>query len=379
MIRRVNIGLRLSLVLGTTVVLLLIMGITGINRLSELNSEVETIAEHRAPSLKAVNDIYTNFLLMRVNLANVMSKIMPKDQVAFFEAFEVSRDAKDEAVKEFAALIRAVEAQNMFDELNARLAEYEGFAAQIADMASQGRLSEATNIMDTQAVPTARAITQAIDELATFQEARTDSSAANARAAFINGRLTLILSMVVIALLVIAGSWLLTRSIVLPIRRAVQAANRIANDDLNVEISVDGNDEAAELLRALSQMRTNLHDAISQISSSADQLAASAEELNAVTDESNKGLQLQSEELEMAASAVNELTTAIEDVARNASETADESREADNQTHTGLSKVEATVSAIESLVTDIQANASSTEELAKRVTEVASVLDVIRN
>ena len=60
-------------------------------------------------------------------------------------------------------------------------------------------------------------------------------------------------------------AWLLTRSIVVPIRQAVSCADRIAARDLTGEIASDGDDEPAQLMKAMRSMQASLHDTIEQI------------------------------------------------------------------------------------------------------------------
>ncbi|MFO5689505.1 HAMP domain-containing protein, partial [Klebsiella pneumoniae] len=59
-------------------------------------------------------------------------------------------------------------------------------------------------------------------------------------------------------------AWLLTRSIVVPIRQAVSCADRIAARDLTGEIASDGDDEPAQLMKAMRSMQASLHDTIAQ-------------------------------------------------------------------------------------------------------------------
>ncbi|MEX2335000.1 MAG: methyl-accepting chemotaxis protein, partial [Pseudohongiella sp.] len=235
------------------------------------------------------------------------------------------------------------------------------------------------DMLDTVIAPAARAVTDLIEQLVAFQVNRIDEAAYETDAYYAQSRNTSIVAMLAIVLVVTLAAWQLTISIVRPIRSAVQAAKQIADNDLTAKITVDGDDEATVLLRAIEQMQTNLKQAMDRISTSTDQLASSSEELSAVTDETNNNLQQQSEQLTLAASAVTELTYAIEEVASNASETARVSADTEEQTSIGLDQVKKTVSAIESLMTDIQENAGNTDTLAARVEDVGAVLDVIRS
>ena len=180
----------------------------------------------------------------------------------------------------------------------------------------------------------------------------------------------------VIATIVLA--LMLTRSIVGPINQALQVARTIASGDLSQRVQAEGNDEPAELLKALAAMRDSLSDTIEGISNASSQLASASEELNAVTEDSARGLRQQNNELEQAATAVNEMTAAVEEVARNAASTSDASRETDEHSRNGQDQVRQTVSSINALTNDLTETAENVESLAAEVNSITQMLDVIR-
>jgi methyl-accepting chemotaxis protein len=117
----------------------------------------------------------------------------------------------------------------------------------------------------------------------------------------------------------------LTVSIARPIAQALECADIIAQGDLRVvQMDVAGNDEAAQLLRAIVVMRDNLSDTLSSVYLVANQLTGAAEELSVLVASSNTDLQLQNSEIEQAATAITEMSQAVDEVARNALGTSDD-------------------------------------------------------
>jgi methyl-accepting chemotaxis protein len=161
--------------------------------------------------------------------------------------------------------------------------------------------------------------------------------------------------------------------------KAVRAAEEIAGGDLTKAIEVEGSDEPARLLGALSVMQQNLRKTIEMISGSATQLASAAEELSAVTEESSRGLQQQNNEIEQAATAVNEMTAAVEEVARNAVSTSVASQQSNTTASQGRDKVVETVKAIQVMTLDVQTTSDLVEGLAEQGRDIGKVLDVIRS
>jgi HAMP domain. len=61
-----------------------------------------------------------------------------------------------------------------------------------------------------------------------------------------------------------------------PLNQAVRVAQTIASGDLSQRITVEGRDEPAQLLNALTDMQTSLRETIRGIGNSASQLASAA-------------------------------------------------------------------------------------------------------
>ncbi|MDR6555195.1 methyl-accepting chemotaxis protein [Paenibacillus qinlingensis] len=132
------------------------------------------------------------------------------------------------------------------------------------------------------AIPTTETLTQAaakIDELEAGIQAEASLRNHETVSATIMTLIWVSGAALVFALLV--GLWV-SRSIVLPVRGMVRAAERIANCDLTVgDIGVKSRDELRDLATAFNQMKDNLQGLIRQVGSSSEQVAAASEELSA--------------------------------------------------------------------------------------------------
>ena len=204
------------------------------------------------------------------------------------------------------------------------------------------------------------------------------TASAEAGANYSGAIIGIVVAAVMAALMTILLAWLLTRSIVTPLNRALLAAQTIADGNLSKTIEADGQDEPGRLLGALSTMQANLRKTIEQISGSATQLGAAAEELSAVTQDASRGLQQQNNEIEQAATAVNEMTAAVEEVARNAVSTSEASSQSTQAAREGRDRVVETVDAIQTMTQDVHTTSLMIEGLAAQGRDIGKVLDVIR-
>jgi methyl-accepting chemotaxis protein len=180
-------------------------------------------------------------------------------------------------------------------------------------------------------------------------------------------------------LLCVAIASLYTRSVLLPVRQALQIAERIAANDLSEAIVVEGQDEMARLLKALAVMQINLCAALGQISDSSTQLAATSEQMHLITEEASKAVETQANEVEMAATAVTEMSAAIEEVARNAAGALDVASHSSDAASHGCERVDETLEAIAEMVGRVQESSTSVEQLATVASDVSTLLAVIRS
>jgi methyl-accepting chemotaxis protein len=217
-----------------------------------------------------------------------------------------------------------------------------------------------------------------LNELSAHQIAQASAASSQALNVFAKARTALVVGAGVALAIVLVLAWLFSRSLITPLREAVDVARTISSGNLTLEFSDDGHDEAADMIAALKQMQHKLRDAMHTIGDSSSQLATTSEELSVVTGQSTQITTEQSDQLQQAASAVNELTVAIDDVARSAATTSDNSNLVNEKTTQGQHKVNLTIQTIEALVEGIKQSSTGISQLAQRVKDIGSVMDVIR-
>lgn len=378
MIRRLSIGLRLTLTFVLAAVLFVILGVFSLFQLNSLNQQIEEIDEVLVPKQILLGDMNSELLRLRVNLGNVVTNLMGSRQQEFRDAAASALEGMTLAKQRYLELIDNPADRAAFEEYEAAEAEYLAMADQLYTLIDDRQFAMVADLRNDEMAPAGSALSGIIRGLISLEAGRVEAASVEADRVYDQALLTIGSAVVVLVALLGFAALVLTRSITTPLRSAVELADTIADNDLTKTVTNTGRDEVSQLVTAMSRMQSALRDTLAQISSSSEQLASSSEELSAVTDDSTRNLRRQNEEIEQAATAVNELTAAIEEVASNASGTAEESHEAESQTRVGLEKVSGTVAAIERLANAIGDTASNMEALASKVSDVGSVLDVIR-
>lgn len=179
-------------------------------------------------------------------------------------------------------------------------------------------------------------------------------------------------------LLGIIAAWFIARSIVSPLKRAVESLNRVADGDLAIRIIVDSRDEIGELMTTMQRMVGSLRETIGRIVEGARQVDASAGQLSSLTQKTSSGVSRQKNEIDQVAAAVHEMALSITEVAKSASIAASSTEEGQSLANQGRDVVMKTVEAITTLSSDIDESAKVIGKLKDESVNIGSVLDVIR-
>lgn len=149
----------------------------------------------------------------------------------------------------------------------------------------------------------------------------------------------------------------------------------IASGDLSSNIE-PANEESLKAQLASTQI--NLGAMIQNIANYTNRLAATSEELSAVTFQSSHNLNQQNDELEQAATAVTEMAATIEEVSKRTLDTARDTDSAETYCKTGLQKAQVAMQDVAKVAKQTQLSADGIGQLAGSVSDITSVVEVIR-
>ena len=377
-VRNLTIGLRASLFFAMMTLLMVALGGFALLQMQRMHSYSDEVDKNWLPAILASNDIGLATSRVRALTLRLLTQESPADINDTLARMQEGKAALDAADGRYEALISSEQERAAYGQFVAARDRYMAQQEVVTDLVKSGRRQAAEDAVSSKLNGYADDMVAKLAELTRLNQQ--GASAAAGKTSDVYGdsvKMVLALAIAsVIATIVLA--LMLTRSIVGPINQALQVARTIASGDLSQRVQAEGNDEPAELLKALAAMRDSLSDTIEGISNASSQLASASEELNAVTEDSARGLRQQNNELEQAATAVNEMTAAVEEVARNAASTSDASRETDEHSRNGQDQVRQTVSSINALTNDLTETAENVESLAAEVNSITQMLDVIR-
>ncbi|KAB0480646.1 methyl-accepting chemotaxis protein [Pseudomonas reinekei] len=377
-LRNLNIAPRAFLGFSFIALLVIVLGVFAVNRMTVIREASIDMELTQLPSVGYLGNMTENVLRMRILSFRVLVNREPAALQEAQTRIAVLVDKLRSAQASYAALPAGAEEAQLYKTFTATLDSYMQAQTQMMELSRQNKLDEMRSLINTRIKNGTDQMGEQLNKLVALNTADAKSASAIAGANYDSAITGIVLVAVIAALLTVLLAWLLTRSIVTPLNRAVLAAQTIAEGNLSKVIDVDGKDEPARLLGALATMQASLRKTIEQIAGSATQLGTAAEELSAVTQDASRGLQQQNNEIEQAATAVNEMTAAVEEVARNAVSTSEASNQSTQAAREGRDRVVETVDAIQTMTHDVHNTSLMIEGLATQGRDIGKVLDVIR-
>ncbi|EGA67982.1 methyl-accepting chemotaxis protein [Vibrio sinaloensis DSM 21326] len=181
-------------------------------------------------------------------------------------------------------------------------------------------------------------------------------------------------------LLVVLSFWISNRLVLKPINDIGVAMQEIASGDgdLAKRIEVTTNDELGKLAQGFNSFVSRIHTTVEQVIISSNAVRAEMENIKTLTQTVAEFSGQQQQESEMVATAVNEMQATSHTVASSAEEAAHASQKANDETHSTDKVLTATVSSIETLANEIDNASQVIHNLDADVSNIASILDVIR-
>jgi len=375
-LRHLNIATRSYLSFSLIAALVVVLGLFSIDKISSMREAVVYTEQVTNVGTRNLGEVRSHMLGLRIITLRMAIARDPAQLAPTLARLEVLKGLLDKGVEGYGAVVPAAgkpvfaEMQQLIDQYRVLLDRYKGLSEQNQVPEMQAMLSGAMQDISNR-------IGELYDNLVKFSSETAEQHTAQARADY-QRALYLTFSVIgLVLVLTIVLAWLLTRSIVSPLREAIGVAQNIADGDLSHTVHATGRDEATQLMHALAAMQASLKDALRLIGDSSQQLAAASEQMSAITQQTSRDLNRQSDEIQQAATAVTEMSVAVEEVARNTVSTSEVSRQSEDAARRGRERVGEAISSISKMSDDVHEASRQIEALSVQSQQVGKVLDVI--
>lgn len=363
---KLNIGARLTAAFAIMLVLVVILASVGLWRMQASNImsshviNVELRIERmvsewtRLTSLNAARTLVVSHIADDAVLANMRADMAQTTQ----QITDIQQAVQ--------AILTHPDAIAMYDIVQQRRTDYVGRRSAAIQARDRGDHAAADHFYENELQTVLSAYTQSVADVLEYQRDVIDTANLDMQDSNDFG-LKLLIGVALFALL--AGLTLaitIARSIIRPLRGAVQLAQAVSTRDLTSTIEVTGTDETGALLHALKDMNDNLTDVVIQVRQGADTIATASQQITAGNVDLSSRTEEQASSLAETAATMEELTTTVR-------------HNADNAQQAGSLAATASDVAVKSgqIVAQVVATMGDISDSAKQVTDIIHVIDSI--
>ncbi len=191
-----------------------------------------------------------------------------------------------------------------------------------------------------------------------------------------SGIATILIAMVIAFSVAVA---MINRVVCDPIKLARKYISNLSKGIVDFDVMErSGEDEIAEMFRAVIQLQRNLNDGTGAINLSIQKLSSNAESLHKIASTIQSGTEKQYQRTDQMATAITEMSAAAQEVARHASDAAREATQVDKSAQDGVSTMRHAIATINSTSEQIASTADVVRHLEEDTKSVGTVLDVIK-
>lgn len=353
-----------------------LVGITRINQVSQAN--VKTYNQVTQP-LEILADVISSLQRIRLNLWNIINS---KDQKQIEASLKLIQPLQQDIDKRWIELEKSLADKNekeSFEAFKKSIKEFNGSVSQITDHLLSGKNEEAIEVMHGDARDSAQDSLEAVDKLMTIKKKAAKTT--SAESILISKKSSLIMIILIVCSVVSAvllGIYS-TNKIRKPLNTAVSIADRIAQGDMSVAITVSSNDEIGKLLGAIANMVSGLKDMIERTTSVANNLAVASDGLNSISDKIAHGTDEVATKATTVATASEEMSTTSMEIALSCAMAAESSQQSTDAANNGAAVVNETISGMEMIARRVKDSSKTIEALGARSEQIGKIVGTIED
>ncbi|WP_349794316.1 methyl-accepting chemotaxis protein [Xanthomonas sp. WHRI 7064] len=266
LLSNLRIGQRLALGFLAIIVLMVILTVVGIQRVRSIDQQLTAINEVNSVKQRYAINFRGSVHDRAIALRDVVLLDDPADRHTAEQsidklAADYARSAKP--LDDMIAASTDAEEKAILQRIKAIEQRAMPLIAQVRAFRDGADKPHAEQRLLQQARPAFVAWLASINAFIDLQEAKNRAAAKDAVTTARGFAMLMVVSTVIALLLGATIAWLLTRSVVLPLRQSLRLAERINDGDLRSQDLPTSKDESGQLLRAMQQMQRRLQDVIS--------------------------------------------------------------------------------------------------------------------
>ncbi|MBD8215628.1 MCP four helix bundle domain-containing protein [Erwinia persicina] len=318
-VKNMKVGVRLGAAFALIILLLIVVSATATLKIGNINRTVDSIVSDRYLKVRLAFDVRDGVNdQIKFLRGMVLDATTPEKNAKRFGQLDSATQKTNAAIDNIARLQSTEIGIKKIQEVKAAAQRFEQDKQTLIALIRTGEIAPATEYVLRKITTSQNAFLDIVVRFADSQSGQLQAEGANAVSdASTAIRVTLIFSLLAVAMAVVLG-YLLTRSIVRPLREAVSVAENVAAGDLRTLIQVTSTDETGQLMMALKNMNENLLKIVNDVRAGTDLIATASGEISAGNMDLSSRTEQQASSLEETASAMEQITSTVKQNAGNA-------------------------------------------------------------
>ncbi len=245
-IKNLKISLKLYILVGVALIGMLLIGGMSFILMGRLNEKTSDISTSWLPSISTARDMSGTISNIRLNELGYLTAISDETADSSLQYLEKEKGEMDDLLARYGEMIDDDE-KAFYEAAMGFWTQYSQADDKLMSLARQGRTDEARSILEGECVELYNSLNGAFNDIITYNEQgsdeETDSSVRLYRTA------TLLLAGIILIILIIGFyfSFIIIRGIKLPVFEIENAASKMAQGDLDIDISYTSKDELGVL------------------------------------------------------------------------------------------------------------------------------------
>ena len=254
-IRNLRIRFKLYILIGVALIGMFVISGMSFSLMGRMNDMTNDISTSWLPSINTARDLTATISNIRLNELGYLTAISEDVQASSLQYLQKEKEEMDTLLATYGELIDEEE-KSFYDNAMNFWTQYKETDEEMMALAKQGRLDEARAILEGECVDLYNSLNNAFNDIIVYNTKGSDTATEESR--FLYRTATILMAAVIIAVILVGVffSIVVVRLIKTPISEIESAAIRVAEGDLDVEISYTSKDELGVLA---DQVRRLIH------------------------------------------------------------------------------------------------------------------------
>ena len=411
-IQNLKISVKLYILVGVALVGMLIIGGMSFFLMNQMNDRTSDITSSWLPSVDVAREMNATLSNIRLNEQAYVTAVTDEVADQSLQYVEKEKGDMESLFAAYADLIDTEE-QEFYDKSKSLWAQYTQADEKLMELAAQGKTEEARAILDGEAAEIYGGLQSEFGEIITYNTEGSNKVAEESRTSYNISVISMAVVILIIILIGVYFSFVIIRGIKFPIFEIETAAVKMAQGELDVNISYESKDELGtlsnqmrNLIRKLQMIiddeneflakmasgdfnvdskcedeyiggfhpvlisfrgiAQKLNDTMQQISESAEQVAGGSEQVS-------DGAQALSQGATEQASSVQELAATISDISGKVNENAENAGQASEMANTVVVEMDASNQKMQGMIEAMNEISRCSDEIGKVIKTIEDI------